>query len=146
MGSHCRGYFRSQLATSLNASAIEVELISGLLILLLRFGLVVAFVSCGLVPLGAFQASAEEHIVVILEAAYFPRNTTVEPGDVVRFVNESGREHEIFHVNGQWATAPIAEGEELLVTIDEGMTGPFYGVTLQRIEGRLDLLRPSVTD
>jgi plastocyanin len=100
----------------------------------------------GLVSPGTAAVSADEHVVIILEAAYFPQKTTVRTGDAVRFVNESGREHTIFHASGKWATRPIADGEELLVTIEPDMAGGFYGTSGKEIAGELDLLKTDVAD
>lgn len=114
--------------------------------MLFKFGLRVALLSLGLASFSARQGQAEEHIVIILETTYFPQKITLEHGDVVRFVNESGLEHEIFHTGGRWATVPIAPGEELLVLIEPGMTGAFQGTAKHRITGQLDLLQDDATD
>lgn len=89
---------------------------------------------------------AEEHVVIILETGFFPQKTVLEHSDIVRFANESGRETAVFHAKGNWATSPIASGEELLVMIKPGMTGAFYGNTTQRIVGRLDLAGSEAAD
>ena len=114
--------------------------------LLPRHLLKICLLTLGLVSPGTAAVSADEHVVIILEAAYFPRKTIVRTGDVVRFVNESGREHTIFHAEGKWATRPFPDGEELLVTIESDMAGGFYGMSGKKIEGELDLLQPDVAD
>ena len=114
--------------------------------LLPRHLLKICLLTLGLVSPGTAAVSADEHVVIILEAAYFPRKTTVKAGDVVRFVNESGNEHTIFHADGKWATRPIADGEELLVTIESDMAGGFYGMSGKEIAGEIDLLQPDVAD
>lgn len=85
-------------------------------------------------------------MVIILEDAYFPQTTAVRRGDVVRFVNRSGKAHAVQHAGGLWATHPIAQGAELLVTIEPGMAGGFYGMSGRKITGQLDLQKPLVTD
>ena len=90
--------------------------------------------------------AADEHIVIILETAYFPQKTTVEQGDVVRFVNESGRDHTLYHAQGNWTTRPLADGEELLVMITPEIPGTFYGMGDLKITGQLDLARPATAD
>ncbi|WP_227267502.1 hypothetical protein [Roseobacter weihaiensis] len=120
--------------------------IQGLCVVLFKFVPRVALLSLGLASLSALQSQAEEHIVIILEATYFPQKIILEHGDVVRFVNESGSAHEIFHTNGRWATAPIAPGDELLVLIEPGMTGAFHGVAKRWITGQLYLLQGDATD
>ena len=69
---------------------------------------------------------AAEHVVIILGTSYFPQKTEVEEGDVVRFVNVSGREHIVVHSGGKWMTMPMDDGEELLVTIQPDMTARLY--------------------
>jgi len=111
--------------------------------LLLKSVKIVALLSLGLVPFSAATAWAEEHIVIILGSAYFPQHTVVAEGDVVRFVNVSGRDHTVINSEGKWATLKMADGEELLVEIEPDMTGPFHGKAKTKISGRLDMLRRS---
>lgn len=89
---------------------------------------------------------ADEHVVIILGSAYFPEKTLVEQGDIVRFVNVSGRNHTVVHADGKWATHPMAEGEELLVAIEPDMAGTFFGHAKTIITGRFDLIRDPVTN
>ena len=121
--------------------------------MLLKSVLLVVLLSLGSVPLSAATAAAEEqvaqaeeHIVIILGSAYFPQKTTVAEGDVVRFVNVSGRDHTVIQKEGAWATWPMADGEELLVTIEPGMTGEFHGMAKRQINGRFDLVESSYTN
>lgn len=114
--------------------------------MLLKNLLRVPLLTFGLVLPGLAASAADEHIVIILESAYFPTNTTVVAGDVVRFVNESGRDHAIFHAQGKWASRALAHGEELLVTIEPDMGGAYYGMSETKITGQLDLTRPNVAD
>lgn len=103
----------------------------------------VALVILGLVSLNTAPAVADEHVVVILEAAYFPEQSVVNDGDVVRFVNASGRTHTVTHVDGAWQTLPLAHGEELLVTIAPDMTGTFTGLDGPGFFGRLIAAGPA---
>ena len=114
--------------------------------MLLKSVSLVALFILGSVPFSATAAWAEEHIVIILGSAYFPQKTAVEEGDVVRFVNVSGKKHTVIHSDGAWATYEMADGEELLVTIEPGMTGPFHGESKQLISGRFDLAGDPVTN
>lgn len=100
----------------------------------------------GLVSPGTVVQASEEHVVIILEDAYFPQKTVVKQGDIVRFVNESGQAHTVFHEDGLWATHPIAQGAELLVTIEPEMTGGFYGMSAKKITGQFDLDTSHVAD
>lgn len=108
--------------------------------------LLVVLLSLGMVPQAAPADASEEHVVIILDSAFFPQKTALKHGDVVRFVNESAYRSTIFHANGGWATHPIAAGEELLVTIGPGMAGAFYGTAQQRIVGVLELQEPAQSD
>ena len=56
---------------------------------------------------------AAEHVVIILGTSYFPQKTEVEEGDVVRFVNVSGREHIVVHSGGKWMTMPMSKPTRL---------------------------------
>jgi hypothetical protein len=120
--------------------------IEGLYVLLPKRLLRVLLFSFGLVPLGAAAPAADEHVVIVLEAAYFPDFLIVKQGDVIRFVNQSGRSHRLYHADGNWATKPFATGEELLVTVEPETTGPFYGMSSVKITGQLDLETPAFTD
>lgn len=106
----------------------------------------VFLLSLGLVPPAVAAAAEDEHVVIVLESAYFPSKTVINHGDTVRFVNNSGRDHAVFHADGIWATRPFADGEELLVTIEPEMTGSFYGMSSVKITGQLALDIPNVTD
>jgi len=112
----------------------------------LKTVLLVALLSLGLVPTSTAAVAAEEHTVIILETAYFPQRITVKQGDVVRFVNESGRAHTLYHAQGNWTTRPFAQGEELLVTISPDIAGAFYGMSDLKITGRIDLAQPATAD
>lgn len=114
--------------------------------MLLKYLLPVFLFCSGSVSFSASAAWADEYIVIILGSAYFPQKTAVEMGDVVRFVNVSGQEHTVIHSDGAWMTLPIEDGEELLVQIEKGMTGAFYGQAKELITGRLDLLRRPLTN
>lgn len=106
----------------------------------------VVLICLGLVPPALADAVTDEHVVIVLETAYFPEKTVLKHGDTVRFVNKSGREHAVYHTQGNWVTRPFASGEELLVTIEPEMTGSFYGMSNVKITGQLDLETPNVAD
>ncbi|MBW4710378.1 cupredoxin domain-containing protein [Roseobacter sp. YSTF-M11] len=92
------------------------------------------------------DASAEEHIVIILESAYFPERIDVQVGDTVRFVNESGRAHAVSSSEGLWTTDIIAARAETTVNFAPEMAGRFHGWADRLIEGRLDLTRAPLTN
>ncbi|MEL6618093.1 MAG: hypothetical protein AAFP16_04410 [Pseudomonadota bacterium] len=70
-------------------------------------------------------AQAVEHTVLILPDAYFPRITYLNPGDTVRFINETDATHEIVSKNGTWTLEIATEGEEVMV-IEQGVQKTFY--------------------
>ena len=114
--------------------------------MLLKTVLPVALLTLGLVPTGTAAVASDEHIVIILETAFFPQKTTIKQGDVVRFVNESGRDHTLYHAQGNWTTRPLAQGEELLVTITPDIAGAFYGMSDLKITGQLEFAQPTRSD
>lgn len=114
--------------------------------MLLKSVSIVALLSLGSVSFSAAAAWAEDHIIIILGSAYFPQKTAVSEGDVVRFVNVSGFDHTILQTGGTWATLEIADGEELLLTIEQGMTGPFHGQAKTLITGQFEKLRQPITN
>jgi plastocyanin len=87
------------------------------------------------------SARAEEHIVMILGSAYFPRTTAVASGDTVRFVNVSGTTHVVTSKANLWTTGPIGEGEEIIIAMTPEMTGGFSGQAEKEIEGQFDFVR-----
>ena len=99
----------------------------------------------GLLSFHPRPALADEHIIFILASAYFPQETAVAEGDRVRFINASGQDHTVAHAGGAWVTVTMADGDELIVAIEKGMTGQFYGEASKQITGQLDLLRAPLT-
>lgn len=114
--------------------------------MLLKSVSLVVLLSLGLVPFSATAAWAKEHIIIILGSSYFPQQTVLEEGDIVRFVNVSGQQHTVIHSDGKWATLQMADGEEILVEFETGMEGPFHGEAKRTIKGRFDLLRRPVAN
>ncbi|MGZ2256862.1 cupredoxin domain-containing protein [Roseobacter sp. A03A-229] len=98
----------------------------------------------GLIPFTADDLAAEEHVIIILQSAYFPDRVDIASGDIVRFVNASGRPHGVSSSEALWTSAPIAAGGEMALQIDADMVGRFHGWTTGLIQGRLDLRRVPV--
>ena len=113
---------------------------------MVRAALLVSLLSLGPVSLSAVTAQAEEHVVIILDTAFFPDTTILRPGDVVRFVNESKQAKAIIHVQGVWETPSIATGDAIWVTITPDMIGKFVSTSGKRIVGQLLLDEPSAAD
>ena len=109
--------------------------------MLLKSVSLVALLILGSVPFTADPVRAEEHVVMILQSAYFPGRLDVEPGDTVRFVNASGRVHTVSSSEGIWTTGPIPIDAEVTLNFEAAMAGRFHGWAQGLIEGRLDILR-----
>ncbi len=91
---------------------------------------------------------AAEHTVLILPDAYFPKITYMNPGDTVRFVNETGATHEIISKNGDWTLEVAADGEETMV-ISQGVQKTFYDAASEddgsyTVEGKMSFSPPPI--
>ncbi|MEP1588900.1 MAG: hypothetical protein ABJR46_15720 [Tateyamaria sp.] len=76
----------------------------------------------------ASPVAAAEHMILILEDAYFPQVTYLERGDTVRFVNASGTAHNIIAKNDSWEIGPIAIDGEATLLVEDGVQKTFYDV------------------
>ncbi len=114
--------------------------------MLLKSVKIVAFVLCGSVSFSADRAQADEHVIIILDSAYFPYRTAIAEGDTIRFVNVSGATLSVTHVDGLWTTPPMKEGQEMIVNIDPEMVGKYFGWTTRRITGELEYASRMVTN
>jgi len=74
----------------------------------------------------ATAAQADEHVVLILPDAYFPKITYMDAGDTIRFINASGSTHNIIAKNDSWALGPIAVDAEVTMVIDNTIQKTFY--------------------
>lgn len=117
--------------------------------MLRNFVILVIFVLLASIPFSLHRAQAEdrkeheeheEHTVIILDTAYFPQEVVVDTGDTVRFVNKSRKAHTVYLADGDWTTKSIAGDQELLVEIEQGMAGEFYGMSDTWIRGQFTQL------
>ncbi|MEP2889574.1 hypothetical protein [Tateyamaria sp.] len=83
----------------------------------------------------ASPVAAAEHMILILEDAYFPQVTYLERGDTVRFVNASGLSHNIIAKNNSWELGPIPVDGEVTLLIDDGVQKTFYNTASEGEDG-----------
>ncbi|MEP1355745.1 MAG: hypothetical protein ABJX32_14385 [Tateyamaria sp.] len=74
----------------------------------------------------ASAAAADEHTVLILADAYFPKVTYLDNGDSVRFINMSGGEHNIVAEGAAWEIGPIPDQGEAVLEVGDVVEKLFY--------------------
>ncbi len=93
-----------------------------------RHKLLCAAAACAL----SFQAAnAMEHTILIMEDAYFPDITHVDPGDIVHFHNTTGSSQNIISANEDWELGPIPANGQLSITIEEAQETTYYNAGSQ---------------
>ncbi|XDA97213.1 hypothetical protein AB1M95_13970 [Sulfitobacter sp. LCG007] len=103
---------------------------------------VAAAVLAGAATLGSADqvpepGTAAEHVVIILTGGYFPEVVYARPGDTIRFVNESGREHVVTAYAPGWTTGIIEPGQEMVVPVTITMEGDYFGDSELAMKGRI---------
>lgn len=94
------------------------------------------FIATTLAGLGmASVANAAEHEILILPDAYFPETTYLDPGDQVKFINESGDVHTIVASSGSWSIGPLNAGQEHILTIDNEIERTFHNANVLNSDG-----------
>lgn len=74
----------------------------------------------------AATAQAEEHAVVVTGFSYFPAVVYAQPGDTIRFVNESGEEQTVVGKDAGWVIGPLQNLEEGTLMVDQETELAFY--------------------
>ena len=74
------------------------------------------------------SASAEQYRILMMEHAFFPDVSFVQPGDEVVFVNMSGETRDLSADDGSWVIAAMANGAEVTLALVEGMPSSFSGI------------------
>lgn len=74
----------------------------------------------------ASAAHAEEHIIVMTGFSYFPAKTYADPGDSVRFVNESGESQTVVGADSGWMIGPLNDQEEGVLVVSEETELKFF--------------------
>ncbi|MEL7167048.1 MAG: hypothetical protein AAFY52_01570 [Pseudomonadota bacterium] len=94
------------------------------------------FIGTVLATLGvATVAIAAEHEILILPNTYFPETTYLNPGDQVRFINDSGDTHTIVAANEDWTIGPLDPEEEYVLMIDEEIERTFHNANILNSDG-----------
>ena len=74
------------------------------------------------------SASAEQYRVLMMEHAFFPDVSFVQPGDSIIFVNMSGETRDIVASDDSWTIEAMANGAEVTLELVEGMPSAFTGL------------------
>jgi plastocyanin len=92
-------------------------------------------------PLGA-----AEHEIIILGSSFFPTVTYVQPGDSLRFINESDAAQAVIAANSAWTTGSLASAEEMVLQVSTQSEGLFHGDTERTITGEISFGTPPLND
>lgn len=85
------------------------------------------FLSAGALSLlMAAPAVAEEHVVILTGFSYFPSVTYAQPGDTVRFVNQSGDEETVVGRDVGWVVGPLQDQDEGTLVVNEETELAFF--------------------
>jgi len=76
----------------------------------------------------AGTAGAEEQHVLMMDYAFFPEVSYVEPGDTVVFENMSGETRSLLADDATWAVLSIDDGESVSLEITEDMPTEYYSL------------------
>lgn len=74
----------------------------------------------------AATAQAEEHSVVVTGYSYFPAVVYAQPGDAIRFINESGEQQTVVGKDAGWVVGPLQDLEEGYLTVEQATELAFY--------------------
>lgn len=73
----------------------------------------------------AGSASADNFRILMMDYAFFPEISYVQPGDTITFVNMSGITRVIKSRNGAWETPEMVDGAETTVEVFQGMQNDY---------------------
>lgn len=95
---------------------------------------------------GATAASAEAYHVLIVEGAYFPALTHVQPGDQLIFVNNTTTSHTVSGPEASWTSGEIPASGTYTLTLNADtpttFTGAAPGVDAALLEGAISFDPP----
>lgn len=100
---------------------------------------VISAVATAATLFAASPAAAAEHMILILEDAYFPQVTYLDRGDTVRFVNASGSAHSIIAMDETWEIGPISANGEATIVIDGTIQKTFYNQGSESEDGTFSI-------
>lgn len=84
--------------------------------------------------LWAMPASAAQHEVLILDGAFFPAITHVQPGDTVVFVNMDQRPRRVFGENYGFTSPMIRREQSWALNIVANMRNEYYSKSFHEYE------------
>ena len=82
----------------------------------------------------AASVQAEEHSVVVTGFSYFPAVVYAQPGDTIRFINESGDEQTVVGKDTGWTIGPLASMEEGTLTVNQETELAFYSAYAEFVD------------
>ncbi|MEH6519796.1 cupredoxin domain-containing protein [Sulfitobacter sp.] len=86
----------------------------------------------------AGSASAEEYHILMMDYAFFPEVSYVEPGDVIIFENISGSTRTVVAEDATWTVADLADGSTASLTILEDMPNAYLSMVPGGSEDEVD--------
>jgi plastocyanin len=86
----------------------------------------------------AGSASAEEYHILMMDYAFFPEVSYVEPGDVIIFENISGSTRSVVAEDATWIVADLADGSTASLTILEDMPNAYLSLVPGGSEDEVD--------
>lgn len=99
---------------------------------------------------GANMASADALHVLIVEGAYFPALTHVQPGDELVFINNTTTSHTVSGPEASWTSGEIPASGSYTLTLSADtpttFTGAAPGADAAVLEGAISFDPPPVDD
>lgn len=74
------------------------------------------------------SASAETYRILMMDYAFFPEISYVQPGDVVIFENISSSTRDVTAQDGSWIVASVGAGGETSLTITQDMPNKYLSL------------------
>lgn len=74
----------------------------------------------------ALAQEYNEHIVIVTGFSYFPAITFAQPGDTVRFINQSGDAETVVGRDTGWVIGPLQDQEEADLVVNEETELAFF--------------------
>lgn len=79
--------------------------------------------------------AAENQDILIMENAFFPELSYVQPGDTITFINMSGIERAVQATDASWTTESLSDGDSSVVNVVEQMEKNFRISLTNETEG-----------
>jgi plastocyanin len=75
----------------------------------------------------ATTAQAADHVVLIVDGAYFPLVTYAAPGDTLVFTNTLETEQQVTGAGDVWTSGPIPQDQSFSLQLSDEVPATFYG-------------------